>query len=86
MLYGEVFVRECLRSVDTGRACSIAIQEVAALAHEIFDLRPSSHVSKAACVWAFISVSTWREKRRKVNERERWGGHTILWNLLPLYP
>jgi len=39
VLDGEVLVRERLGAVDAGRACAVAVQEVATLDHEVFDLK-----------------------------------------------
>lgn len=38
MLHAEVFVGEGLGAVDAGRAGAVAVEEVAALAHEVGDL------------------------------------------------
>ena len=39
MLQGEILVWKCLGPIDRGTACAIAVEEVAPLDHEIFDLR-----------------------------------------------
>lgn len=38
MFEGEVLVGEGFGAVDGGAACSVAVEEITALAHEVFDL------------------------------------------------
>lgn len=46
MLPLEILIRERLRSINTRRARTVTIQEVAALAHEVFDL---FYIASATC-------------------------------------
>ena len=65
----EILVGKGLRAVDAGAACAVAVEEVSALDHEVFDLgRGSVDQSK--------STGHLRAKRQE--------GLTTRWNLLPL--
>jgi hypothetical protein len=45
MFQNKVLIIERLQPIDTGRARSVAIQEVASLAHEILDLSIHNSIS-----------------------------------------
>jgi len=68
VLEGEVLVCEGLGAVDAGAARAVAVEEVATLAHEVFDLFRRNIVNQPFCVL----------------KKGKGGGRTIRWNLLPL--
>lgn len=72
MLQGEVLVGKGLGAVDTGAARAVAVEEVAALAHEVGDLPPVSSRGLYLRMGGATSGA--------LRERE----HTIRWNLEPL--
>ena len=50
VLEGEVLVCEGLGAVDAGAARAVAVEEVATLAHEVFDLFRRNIVNQPFCV------------------------------------
>jgi hypothetical protein len=67
MLQGEVLIGEGLGPVDAGRACAVAIKEVAALTHEVFNL----------CEEPSIGQSVLFKKKKKTRTKismTRWIG------------
>lgn len=70
---GEGLVGEGFGAVDAGAAGAVAVEEVATLDHEVFDL------------WGALVVSGLLGLRREgARNRGCAGGRTTRWNLLPL--